>query len=182
LHGLSRDAWDRYSGGGTWDYRITAPGFKYNLTDVAAAIGNAQLARAEDMRLQREALAMRYFDALGGVDEIELPENPDNRIHAWHLFPIRLLLDKLEIDRATFIDELKARGITTSVHWRPLHLHPYYEEEFGWTPEQLPVATRVWPQLVSLPLFPVMTVNEFDYVVENVKNVCRKASVAVVGA
>jgi perosamine synthetase len=182
LHGLSRDAWDRYSGGGTWDYRIIAPGFKYNLTDVAAAIGNAQLAKAEEMRVQREALALRYFDALCDVDELELPENPDDRLHAWHLFPIRLRLERLGIDRAGFIDELRARGITTSVHWRPLHLHPYYEQEFGWLPAQLPVASRIWPQLVSLPLFPVMTHDEFSHVVENVKDICRKFAVAGVRA
>jgi perosamine synthetase len=182
LHGLSRDAWDRYSGGGTWDYRIIAPGFKYNLTDLAAAIGNAQLARAEEMRLQREALALRYFDALADVDSLELPAHLEDRIHAWHLFPIRLRLDRLSIDRGEFIDELKARGIGTSVHWRPLHLHPYYEQEFGWTADQLPVASRVWPRLVSLPLFPVMTDKEFDYVVETVTDICKKATVVAVQA
>jgi dTDP-4-amino-4,6-dideoxygalactose transaminase len=179
LHGLSRDAWDRYSGKGTWDYRIIAPGFKYNLTDVAAAIGCAQLAKAEALRVRREELAMNYLQQLCTVDEIELPACPDNRIHAWHLFPIRLRLQMLETDRAAFIEELKGRGITTSVHWRPLHLHPYYEQEFGWTVEQLPVSSGVWPQLISLPLFPAMTSAEFRYVVSNVADVCRKASVGV---
>jgi perosamine synthetase len=173
LHGLSRDAWDRYSGGGTWDYRIIAPGFKYNLTDVAAAIGCAQLERAETMRAQREAIAMRYMQELAQVEELELPPDPPNRIHAWHLFPLRLRLDRLSIDRAEFIEVLRTRGVGTSVHWRPLHLHPYYEETFGWRPDQLPVATSVWPRLVSLPLFPSMTDAEFDHVVATVREVCR---------
>jgi dTDP-4-amino-4,6-dideoxygalactose transaminase len=174
LHGLSRDAWDRYSGGGTWDYRIIAPGFKYNLTDIAAAIGCTQLARAEEMRRQREGIALRYFERLAGVDEIELPANPTDRIHAWHLYPIRLRLDQLRIDRAAFMEELRALGVTTSVHWRPLHLHPYYEQEYGWRPEQLPVATSVWPRLISLPLYPSMTDAEFDHVVSSVTALCRK--------
>ena len=177
LHGLSRDAWDRYTGGGTWDYRIVAPGFKYNLTDLAAAIGCAQLAKAESMRVEREALAARYLAELGPIDEVELPADPVDRIHAWHLFPIRLRLDLLEIDRAEFIERLKRRGIMTSVHWRPLHLHPYYEQTFGWTREQLPVSSRVWPRLVSLPLFPGLTGEEFRQVVSSVVAVCREARV-----
>lgn len=179
LHGLSRDAWDRYSGKGTWDYRIIAPGFKYNLTDVAAAIGCAQLAKAEAMRIRREELALQYLRQLGSIDEIELPANPADRVHAWHLFPIRLRLELLETDRAAFIEELKQRGITTSVHWRPLHLHPYYEQEFGWTAEDLPVSSGVWPQLVSLPLFPAMTSTEVRHVVSSVAGVCRNASVGL---
>jgi dTDP-4-amino-4,6-dideoxygalactose transaminase len=172
LHGLSRDAWDRYSGG-SWDYRIIAPGFKYNLTDIAAAIGCAQLARAESMRTERQAIAFRYFEQLARLAEVELPQNPPNRIHAWHLFPIRLRLDRLKIDRAAFMEELRKRGVATSVHWRPLHLHTYYEQ-FGWRPEQLPVASSVWPRLISLPLYPSMTDAEFNHVVGSVMRTCRE--------
>jgi dTDP-4-amino-4,6-dideoxygalactose transaminase len=175
LHGLSRDAWDRYTGGGTWDYRIIAPGFKYNLTDVAAAIGNAQLAKAESMRVERQQLAAEYFRRLAAIDEIELPADPADRIHAWHLFPIRLRLDRLTIDRAEFIEQLKAHGITTSVHWRPLHLHPYYQDEFGWTAAQLPMSTREWPRLISLPLFPGMTAAELTHVITSVAAICQLA-------
>ncbi len=99
LHGLSHDAWDRYSGNGGWDYRILAPGYKYNLTDIAAAIGIHQLARAEDMRRAREAIADEFLERLGDVDELELPPIDENRIHSWHLFPIRLRLETLTIDR-----------------------------------------------------------------------------------
>ena len=111
LHGLSHDAWDRYKGGRSWDYRIMAPGFKYNLTDVAAAIGVHQLARAEEMRRARERVAHRYLERLGGIEELELPPEPPDRIHAWHLFPIRLRLDRLGIDRNRFLDELKKAGV-----------------------------------------------------------------------
>jgi len=173
LHGLSQDAWKRYSGGGKWDYRILAPGFKYNLTDVAAAIGIHQLARAETMRKEREAIARRFTEAFSGADELETPPMPEDRIHSWHLFPIRLRLDRLSISRNTVIDELRERGVACSVHWRPLHLHPYYTETFGWQPEDLPVATAVWERLISLPIFPGMRDEEIAAVVENVRAVCK---------
>jgi len=174
LHGLSNDAWGRFGTGGSWDYRIIAPGFKYNLTDIAAAIGVHQLAAAEAMRVRRSEVASHYLAALKNVDEIELPADPVDRIHSWHLFPIRLRLDRLSIDRAGFIDALRQEGIGTSVHWRPLHLHPYYESTFGWQPEHCPVATREWQRLVSLPIFPSMTASELSHVVQAVTTIARQ--------
>jgi len=173
LHGLSHDAWRRYMGGAAWDYRIVAPGYKYNLTDVAAALGIHQLARAEAMRQEREELAHEYRHALADVTSIELPPDPSDRLHAWHLFPIRLRLDQLAADRNEWIDALRARGVGCSVHWRPLHLHPYYEETYGWGEEQLPCASAVWPRLVSLPLFPGMRADEHQHVVQTVRDLCR---------
>jgi dTDP-4-amino-4,6-dideoxygalactose transaminase len=173
LHGLSRDAWERYSGGGSWDYRIVAPGFKYNLTDVAAAIGIHQLARAEEMRRSREEAARHYLEELGGIGAVELPPEDPNRVHAWHLFPIRLDLDRLRIDRNRFVEELRAAGVGFSVHWRPLHLHPYYEQ-LGWRPEHCPQASAVWPRLVSLPLFPGMSDGERAWVVGTVRDLCAR--------
>ncbi|MGA2034649.1 MAG: DegT/DnrJ/EryC1/StrS family aminotransferase [Thermoguttaceae bacterium] len=170
LHGLSHDAWKRYAGNGAWDYRIVAPGFKYNLTDIAAAIGNQQLQRAETMRCQREAIARHFRQALADADQIELPPDPPERIHAWHLFPIRLKLDRLRIDRDVFMEQLRARGVGCSVHWRPLHLHPYYQETFGWRPEHLPTASSQWPRLVSLPLYPGMQPQEQEHVVRVVRD------------
>jgi len=179
LHGLSHDAWERYSGGMSWDYRIVAPGFKYNLTDVAGALGLVQLGRAEEMRRRREAVAERYLAEFAGVEEIELPPRNANRIHSWHLFPVKLRLSMLTIDRNQFVDELREAGIGCSVHWRPLHLHPYYQETFGWRPSDFPVATAVWQRLVSLPIFPGMTEEEVEYVVRVVRDLCaahRKVS------
>jgi len=173
LHGLSQDAWRRYSGGNKWDYRIQAPGFKYNLTDVAAAVGIHQLARAEAMRVEREAVARRLADELSDVEELELPPTSSDRIHSWHLFPIRLRLDRLSIDRNAFIDNLKGSGVGCSVHWRPLHLHPYYQETFGWRASDLPAATAVWERLVSLPIFPGMREEEIARVTDVVRELCR---------
>ena len=175
LHGLSNDAWGRYSSKGAWDYRILAPGYKYNLTDVAAALGLLQLARAEEMRLQRERVAAAFLDALSSVDKLEMPPDPGpDRIHSWHLFQIKLRAGALSIDRDTFLEELRARGVGFSVHWRPLHLHPYWAENFGWRPGHLPVASEVWERTVSLPIFPAMTHDEVAHVVEAVKDICRR--------
>jgi perosamine synthetase len=174
LHGLSHDAWGRYSGGVSWDYRIVEAGYKYNLTDVAAAIGVHQLARAEAMRQERETIARSYLEELAAVDAVELPVVPENRLHAWHLFPLRLRLDKLSIDRNAFITQLRAAGVGCSVHWRPLHLHPYYSERFAWPAELFPVASPLWERLVTLPLFPGMRDEERAHVVGVVRDLCRQ--------
>lgn len=176
LHGLSHDAWKRYTEKGSWDYRIIAPGYKYNLTDIAAAIGIHQLDRAEEMRQQRQDIAEHYLREFAQLEEIDLPPNPSNRLHSWHLFPIRLRLENLSISRNEFIEELKQNGIGSSVHWRPLHLHPLYAERFGWREEHLPNATQLWAQIVSLPIFPGMTGVEIDHVTETIKKLCSAYS------
>lgn len=172
LHGLSRDAWERYSGG-SWDYRIVAPGYKYNLTDIQAALGVEQLARAEAMRQAREQQAERYYAELRGLP-LDLPERPGpNRLHSWHLFPIKLDLENLSIDRNGFLDQLREEGVGFSVHWRPLHLHPYYEDGFGWRSSDLPVATREWVRQVSLPIFPSMSDGEQSHVIHVIRKLLR---------
>jgi perosamine synthetase len=174
LHGLSHNAWLRYSERGTWDYQILAPGFKYNLTDVAAAIGVHQLARAEEMRQRRERIALRYREAFAGLDEILLPPVPSNCIHAWHLFPVTLRLERLLVDRDQFIDELRARGVTPAVHWRPLHLHPYYQRVFGYRAEDCPVATARFRRVVSLPIYSAMTESNVARVISCVRDIVTK--------
>src|SRR5262249_41313902 len=148
---------------GSWDYRIVAPGYKYNLTDIAASIGIHQLARAEQLRRARQEIAEFYSNELRDLPEIELPPDDENRVHSWHLFPIRFRLNELTIDRAEFIEKLKIRGVGSSVHWRPLHLHPYYAQNVGWQDYHLPNATRLWSQIISLPIFPSMTQDEVDH-------------------
>lgn len=174
LHGLSHDAWKRFAGNFAWDYRIAAPGFKYNLTDVAAAIGIHQLARAEQLRQAREAVARFYLRELADVEQLQLPLDPPDRIHAWHLFPIRLRLERLAIDRNEFIEHLRLNGVGCSVHWRPLHLHPYYEETYGRQTKHLPVASAEWVRLISLPLFPGMSEAERRHVAAVVRDLCRR--------
>ena len=176
LHGLSRDAWTRYTGNGGWDYRILEPGYKYNMTDLAAAIGIHQVARAEEMRARREEIAFEYMRRLEDIEEVELPFIHPDRMHAWHLFPIRLRGELLNIDRNRFIQELSGAGIGCSVHWRPLHLHPYYEQQLGWYPTDLPVASEAWRRLISLPLFSRMNQTEIDAVVNAVQMICNRST------
>ncbi|MGQ0542998.1 MAG: DegT/DnrJ/EryC1/StrS family aminotransferase [Blastocatellia bacterium] len=176
LHGLSHDAWKRYAGKGAWDYRIISPGYKYNLTDIAAAIGIHQLAEAEEMRIRRQEIAWLYLREFRDLLEMEMPPVDADRLHSWHLFPVRLRTDRLSISRNDFIDELKNAGIGCSVHWRPLHLHPLYSERFGWKEDHLPNATRLWQRLVSLPIFPSMKPAEINHVVNTVRRLCTMHS------
>jgi dTDP-4-amino-4,6-dideoxygalactose transaminase len=176
LHGLSRDAWKRFMEKGNWDYKIISPGYKYNLTDIAAAIGIHQLAQAEEMRIQRQAIAEHFLRKFAGLGEIGLPPSDENRLHSWHLFPIRLNLESLTIDRNEFIEEMKRFGVGCSVHWRPLHLHPLYAETFGWQDHHSPNATELWGKIISLPIFPSMTVKEINHVVKVIKNLCQAYS------
>ena len=177
LHGLTRDAWKRYSGSGSWYYEIEDVGFKYNLTDLAAAIGLVQLERAEPMRAERERVARRYeqaFAAAGLTDLVELPRMPrPNEVHAWHLFPIRLHLDRVKVSRAETIDRLGEAGIGTSVHFIPLHLHPYYRRTYGYEPGDLPVANLQYEREISLPIYPDLADGDVDYVVERLAAILR---------
>ena len=166
LHGMSRDAWQRYGPGGTWRYEILDAGFKYNLTDLQAALGIVQLARAELLREKREAAAARYTERLAGSDALTLPSAPPDQIHAWHLYVIRLNTEAIRVSRDQVIDELRELGIGTAVHFIPLHYHPYYQSRWNYRIGDFPTVEHYFERCFSLPLFPDMTVDEIDYVVD----------------
>lgn len=166
LHGISRDAWKRYTAEGSWYYEIIAPGYKYNMTDVAAAMGLAQLRKAERMWQRRCEIARRYNAAFVGCDELEIPHDRPNSQHAWHLYMLRLNLDRLNIDRAMVIDELKARKIGVSVHFIPLHLHPYYRDIYGFSPENYPVSLQEYQREISLPIYSKMSDQDVQDVID----------------
>ena len=152
LHGMSRDAYRRYTAAGSWFYEVVVPGFKCNMTDIAAALGLGQLRKLPEFQKRRRRLVALYGQGLADVPQIELPiERPDVE-SAWHLYPIRLNLETLTIDRARFIEELKTRNIGASVHFIPVHLHPYYRDKYGYRPDDFPVAHANYYRLVSLPL------------------------------
>lgn len=171
LHGMSRDAWKRYSGAGSWFYQVEEAGFKYNMTDLAAVIGLAQLARFEAMQARREAIVARYLEAFGGHPALQLPPLADaarGDAHAWHLFVLRIRPEALTIGRDRFIEELKALGVLTSVHFIPASYHPVYQRELGLKPGDFPVAEDAYLRMLSLPLYPGLTDAQVEAVCERV--------------
>jgi len=168
LHGMSHDAWGRYQKNAAWGYDVVAPGFKYNMSDLQAALGIVQLRRLDEFNSTRETLARRYAQRLASCDSVKLPEARPEVRHVWHLYVIRLRLERLRIDRAEFIASLASRGIGASVHFIPIHHHSYYREGFGFSPDELPVTEQLFPELISLPLYPMMTEADVDRVAEAV--------------
>ena len=174
LHGISRDAWKRYAADGSWYYEVVAAGYKYNLTDIAAALGRVQLRRLETMRAARAAIAARYASAFAAMPEVEAPRTQEDGEHAWHLYALRLRLERLRIDRAQFIQELHARRIGTSVHFIPLHRQPFYAARYAYQPADFPVAEAEYPRLVSLPIYSRMSPSDVDSVIEAVADVLER--------
>ena len=166
LHGIDRDVNDRYQGkGGGWRYDVVAPGFKYNLTDIAAALGLHQLARAEAMRARRSLIAAAYDADLAELP-LRLPAHArTGDLHAWHLYTIRL---QEPARRDRFIDRMREQGIGCSVHFTPLHMLSYWRDRFGLRAEDFPVSTDAFGRLVSLPIYSKMTDSDVGRVIEAV--------------
>lgn len=171
LHGMNRDAWKRYGASGSWFYEVTAPGWKYNMSDLLASIGLGQLERFEASQRRRHELVARYAAGFASVPEIRLPPVRDGMTHAWHLYPIALELERLRIDRARFIEELRALNIGTSVHFIPIHFHPHFRDRLRLGPGAFPVAEDAFARAITLPLFPRMTDRDADDVVAAVARV-----------
>jgi dTDP-4-amino-4,6-dideoxygalactose transaminase len=175
LHGISKDAWNRYADRGNWYYEVLAAGFKYNLSDIQSAIGLHQLRRLERFIQLRTELSQRYHSGLAGVSEVELPPDTPSSRHSWHLYAIRLNLDHLEIDRAEFIRRLLEKGVGASVHFIPIPLHPFFAEYAARPQNHCPRALELYPRLISLPLYPSLTVDQVESVVSAVKEIIRAA-------
>ena len=174
LHGMSRDAWKRYADQGSWYYEVMEAGFKYNMTDIAAAMGIHQLHKANAFRERRSKIAECYAHALRHVEAVRPPVVLPHFQHSWHLYIILLDLEMLAIDRAQFIQELKQRNIGTSVHFIPIHLHPFYRDTFGYHRGDFPSAEWVYDRCISLPIYPEMSDQDVGDVVEAVADVARK--------
>jgi dTDP-4-amino-4,6-dideoxygalactose transaminase len=171
LHGISRDAWKRYSAEGSWAYEVLEPGFKYNFTDLQAALGMVQLAKCDAMARAREAIARRYSRAFEAVEAVEVPAAPRDRTTAWHLYILRLNLERLRIERDRFIRELDDRGVRASVHFIPLHLQPAYQRGYGYRLGDLPQAEREYRRSLSLPIYSGMREEEIEHVIWAVSDV-----------
>ena len=174
LHGINRDVWDRFSTGASWEYDVVAPGFKYNMPDINAALGIHQLKKVELFREKRERIARIYYEELGEIPGLILPRlHCDIKDHSWYIFVV--LIDrgntKGGIGRNEFIDEMTKRNIGTSVHYKPLHRMTYYREKYGLKPEMFPNAEWVFERCVSLPMFSAMTDEQLEYVVDNIKDI-----------
>jgi dTDP-4-amino-4,6-dideoxygalactose transaminase len=172
LHGMSRDAWKRYAQSGSWFYEVLEPGYKSNMSDIQAALGIHQLRRLDDFIARRREIAARYRSAFSDLPQLRLPADCPRRPHTFHLFPIHLASDSLTRDQ--FIDELRQLNIGTSVHFIPLHRHPFYRETYGYQPEQFPVAERFYEGLLSLPLYPRMSDSDVEDVIAAVRRIALR--------
>lgn len=170
-HGMNRDAWKRFDKSGSWYYEVILPGFKYNMTDVQAAIGLHQLRRLEAFQRRRREIVAAYAQGLGDLDALQLPVERPEVESSWHLYVIRLNLEHLGIDRNAFIAELKARNIGTSVHYLPVHMHPFYRDKYGYRPDDCPVAADAFARMLTLPLHPGLSDEDVVDVVEAVRDV-----------
>jgi len=174
LHGMSRDAFKRYTSDGSWRYDVVLPGFKYNMADIQAAIGIHQLRRLDAMQKRRRAIVAQYDEALGELAELDRPVERPEVESAWHIYLLRLRLDRLRIGRDAFIEQLRARNIGTSVHFIPVHEHSYYRDRYGLKPDDFPVAHREFERMLSLPLSPAHTDQDVADVIEAVTEVVKQ--------
>lgn len=173
LHGISKDAWNRYTEKGSWYYEVVEPGFKYNLSDIASAIGLGQLEKVERFHALRSAYVGVYNRRLADVEEVEAPPACDYGRHAWHLYELRLNLDKLTIGRDEFIAELRRRGVGTSVHFIPIPLHPFFSKWAAEKRNHCPKALALYRRMISLPLYPSLTVEQIHRVADAVKEIAH---------
>ena len=174
LHGISRDVFDRYTtSNASWYYEVIAPGFKYNMTDIAAAIGIHQLRKADRFQQRREELAREYDRCLSGLPVTLAPRAQAGSSHAWHLYVIRIG-DRASVSRDEFIDRMTAQGIGCSVHFIPLHIQPYWRDTYSLRPEQFPHSLSAYKQAVSLPLYTRMTSDDQARVVESVRSILAR--------
>jgi dTDP-4-amino-4,6-dideoxygalactose transaminase len=180
LHGISRDAWQRYGEKGNWYYAVEECGFKYNLSDILSSVGIHQLRKQENLLRERLRIALSYNKAFAELPEVEVP--PDNAVdrHSWHLYSLRLNLAKLSIDRDAFIRELQLREIGASVHFIPIPLHPAFRELGRMPQNSCPRALELYPRLISLPLYPSMTDQQVHAVVKAVREIVVRFRATVI--
>lgn len=173
LHGMTRDAWKRYGKGGSWRYEVTVPGFKYNMTDLQASIGIHQLRRLPEFHSRRKEVAKRYGEAFTQIKCLQLPPDSEEIDHAWHLYVLRLR-EGAPVSRDKLLERLAERNIGTSVHFIPIHLHPYYRDGLGLAAEDFPVAQGVFEQVFSIPMYPRLSDQDVEDVISAVTD-CLEA-------
>ena len=174
LHGMSKNAWSRYGTKGDWKYEVCDPGFKYNLTDIAAALGIAQMNKLDEMQAIRTEYAEMYNKAFDEIDGITYLKDNGLGKNSAHLYVIQIDKDKFNIDRDAFIELLKDYNIGTSVHFIPICMHPYYINNFGYKKGDFPATEKMFEGIISLPLYPSMSREDVMYVIEAVREIARE--------
>ena len=165
LHGMSKDGWKRFENGGKWAYDVSELGYKYNMTDIAASFGIEQLSHINDWHKRRLEIVKKYNDGMSDIEGLVLPKHLSGKVHAWHLYVIRIIPELWKIDRNTLIEKINEKGIGTSVHYIPVHMHSYYEKKYGYKPGDFPIAKQLSESVITLPLYPKMTDEQTNYVV-----------------
>ena len=174
LHGINSDAWKRYSEEGSWYYEVIAPGYKYNFTDIQAALGLAQLKKINELQAKRKEIFDLYNEGFEDNEFIRLYKIKEDRVSSYHLYPIELNINRLKVSRSRFIEELKERGIGASVHFIPLYRHPYYQKTFNLKPENYPVSEKIYKGIITLPIWPGMKISQIKQVINNVNSLIKK--------
>jgi dTDP-4-amino-4,6-dideoxygalactose transaminase len=167
LHGIDREIWTRYtSSTASWQYAVIEPGYKYNLTDIASALGRVQLRKAEEFLNRRTAIARKYTEAFQGKEYLQVP--PHTEGHTWHLYLLRIVPQKLRISRDEYIEKLREKGIGTSVHYIPLHLHPYWKQQYSFNENDFPESYKKYREVISLPIYPSLTEEAIHRIIQAV--------------
>jgi len=165
LHGMSIDGWKRFETGGKWAYDVSELGYKYNMTDIAASFGLEQMTHISDWHKRRIVIVKLYEEGMNDIDGIILPNHSNGSVHSWHLYVTRINPEKWKITRNELIDKINEKGVGTSVHYIPVHMHSYYIRKYGYKPNDFPVAKELSETVITLPLYPKMTDKQTNYVV-----------------
>jgi dTDP-4-amino-4,6-dideoxygalactose transaminase len=165
LHGMSKDGWKRFESGGKWSYDVSELGYKYNMTDIAASFGLEQMTHIVDWHKRRFEIANLYYNGLSEIEGLILPKHTSGEVHAWHLYVIQIIPEMWKISRNELIEKINKKGVGTSVHYIPVHMHSYYVNKYGFNPTDFPIAKQLSETVITLPLYPKMTNKQVDYVI-----------------
>ena len=174
LHGMSRDGWNRFKMGNKWSYDISMLGYKYNMTDISASFGVNQLKKVDDWQIRRKEIVKKYLNDLDGIDGIILPKHKSGKLHAWHLFIIKIKKKYWTISRDKIIEEINDKGIGTSVHYIPIHMHSYYKRKYQFKNSDYPIAKDLSECVISLPIYPLLEAHSVTYIITIIKEIWEK--------
>ena len=174
LHGMSKDGWKRFQTGGKWAYDVADLGYKYNMTDISASFGIEQLSHVNNWHQRRLHIISQYQKGMSGIKGLILPQHTSGKVHAWHLYVIRVIPGLWRLTRNELIEKINEKGIGISVHYIPVHMHSYYEKKYGFNPEDFPIAKQLSESVITLPLYPGMTEKQIEYVTSTINTLWKE--------